>query len=509
MNEGTGKRMADTAPAGGAGAVSRRCFCGLAGGALVALGGCAINPATGEQALILVSAEEERRIGAREHPRLLRRFGGAYDEPRLAGYIAAIGGRLAATTEMPQLRFTFTVLNSPIVNAMALPGGYVYITRGLLALARSEAEVAGVLGHEIGHVIARHTAQRISRARMTQLGLLGLGILGQAYGIPGPVGRLAGTAAELYLRSFSREQEFEADMLGVRYMTRAGYPAEAMASFLGQLEAHSRLEARLSGRPPNSVDAFDIMSTHPRTLDRLQRAVAAARVTPGTRQAHHRAAYLAAIDGMVFGHDPDEGVIRGRTFLHRALRFRFAVPEGFRLVNRPEAVIARGHDDKVVILFDRARERFAGSPASYLAEVWSRGARLNDLETIEINGMPAATGWVAGRSRQGAVQVRLVAIRYDRDHIYRFTFAAPPRLMRRLNLALRRTTYSFRRLTRAEAAAIAPRRIRIYRTETASTVDALAQRMALEDHRREWFEVLNGVAADARIPAGRLVKLVV
>ena len=150
-----------------------------------------------------------RPIEARR--KLIAKFGGAYDEPGLAGYIAAIGGRLAATTETPGLAFTFTVLDSPIVNAMALPGGYVYITRGLLALAQNEAEIAGVLGHEIGHVVARHTAQRLSQAQATQFGLIGLGILGQLYGIPSQLGRLAGTAAGLYLQGFSREQEHEAD----------------------------------------------------------------------------------------------------------------------------------------------------------------------------------------------------------------------------------------------------------------------------------------------------------
>ena len=490
--------------------LTRRHFCGLAGGALASFcGGCAVNPATGEQQLMLVSAEDERRIGATEHPKLIAKFGGAYDEPGLAGYIAAIGGRLASTTETPGLRFTFTVLDSPIVNAMALPGGYVYITRGLLALAQNEAEIAGVLGHEIGHVVARHTAQRLSQAQATQFGMIGLGILGQLYGVPSQLGRLAGTAAGLYLQGFSREQELEADTLGIRYMTRTGYSADGMASFLGQLQSNTRLQAAIEGRPAGAVDAFDFRSTHPRTIDRLHRALAAANVARSPARTLGRDPYLRAIDGMVFGHDPDDGVIRGREFLHRALAFRFAVPEGFRLINRPDLVAARGPEGRAAIRFDLAPRSYRGSMTAYIARAWTRGAGINELEAIEVNGMAAATGWLNGRSRQGPVEVRLVAIRLDARHIYRFTFIAPPWLMRRLTVPLQRVTYSFHRLTRAEAEAITPRRLQIIRAGEGDTSHAMARQMAVDGFQDGWFEVLNGLPGAGSLAPRQLVKMVV
>ena len=207
--------------------------------------GCAVNPATGDQQVMLMSADQERRIGAEEHPKILKEFGGAYEDPKLSGYIAAIGGRLAAASELPDMRVTITVLNSPIVNAMALPGGYVYVTRGLLALAQNEAEVAGVIGHEIGHVVARHTAARLSRAQVAQFGLIGLAVLGSATGLPAGTGRLASTLASLHLQGFSREQEFEADTLGIRYMSRVGYDPEAMATFLSVVFTYSQLPQKI------------------------------------------------------------------------------------------------------------------------------------------------------------------------------------------------------------------------------------------------------------------------
>lgn len=200
---------------------------------LLSVPGCVTtNPATGQQELTpFMSPAEESRIGAEEHPKMVARFGGVYDDIEIGAYVAEIGGRLVKNSELPNQEFRFTVLNSPDVNAFALPGGYVYVTRGLLALANSEAEFAGVLAHEIGHVTARHAAQRYNRAIATSLGTAILGAIVQSSGVD----QLAQLGGELYLKGFSREQEFQADTLGVRYMSRAGYNPEAQASFLRSL----------------------------------------------------------------------------------------------------------------------------------------------------------------------------------------------------------------------------------------------------------------------------------
>lgn len=490
------------------GTLSRRGFNALA---LAGVGsfcaGCAVNPATGNQQVMLMSADEERKIGASEHPKILQEFGGAYNDPKVSGYIAAIGGQLAAASELPDLQFTFTVLNSPIVNAMALPGGYVYITRGLLALAQNEAEIAGVLGHEIGHVVARHTAARVSRAQVTQFGLIGLAILGGVAGLPSGTGQLAGQLASIHLQGYSREQEFEADMLGVRYLVRAGYDPDAMASFLGQLRAHSSLQAKISGKSPNSVDSFDIMATHPRTLDRIQRATASAKVAPGHARKLHRKAYLGAINGMMFGHDPDAGVIRGQEFAHRELRFRFEVPEGFRLINQPTAVLARNPNLRSTIIFDLDRARTRGGLVPYLSRNWAK-ARLNGAENITVNGFPAATGWLQANTKQGPVIIRLLVIRAEPEVIFRFMFVSPPAVTERLALPFRRTTYSFKRLSRKEADAIQPRRLTIRRRKRSDSLRSLVRRMNVDAQPEDWFKLLNGFALGTEPGPGDPVRLV-
>jgi len=461
--------------------------------------GCAINPATGERDLILVGPEQEKQIGLREHPKIVAQFGGVYDDKRAAGYIASIGGRLAATTETPSLGFTFTLLDSPIVNAFAVPGGFVYISRGLMALAGDEAELAGVLGHEIGHVVARHSAQRQSQALLAQLGV---GLLGAVAGREST--QLAGTVAGLYLQGYSRDQELEADMLGVRYLRRAGYDVTAMASFLERLRANSRLEARIAGRSADDVDRYDITATHPRTVDRVERAVAlSGGASNGTRE---RPRYLDILDGMIFGDGPEQGYTLGQRFAHPKLRFEFTVPSGFMLRNTPDQIAAVSKNDKAAIIFNAAPVNFSGRMTAYLTDAWARGAPLIDVEKLTVNGFDAATAWL--RARDGRTDYRLVAIRYDSQHIYRFVFIAMPAAMQRLAAALQRTTYSFKRLSPAEAAALRPKRLKIAAVTPSDSIAGFSARMAFEDFREERFVTLNGLAANRPLSDRDRVKIV-
>lgn len=482
-------------------AVSRRHFCGMTACGLAAgLTGCAVNPATGERDLILVGPDQEKEIGLREHPKIVAQFGGAYDDQRAAGYVAAIGGKLAAASETPSLGFTFTLLDSPVVNAFAVPGGYVYITRGLMALAGDEAELAGVLGHEIGHVVARHSAQRQSQALLAQLGV---GILGAVAGREST--QLAGSVAGLYLRSYSREQELEADMLGVRYLQRAGYDVGAMASFLERLRANSRLDAQIAGRSPEDVDRYDITATHPRTVDRVERAVA---LSGGARNGQRgRDGYLDALDGMVFGDGPEQGYILGQRFAHPRLRLEFTVPDGFQLQNSPDQIVAASRQDKAAIIFNNAPNPYQGKMTGYLANVWARGASLSDLEAIRVNGLDAATGRV--RARDGSADYRLVAIRFSGQQIFRFVFVAAPSAMQRLAEKFQRTTYSFRRLSTGEAAALKPKRLRIVPVTPSDTVASFGARMPFDTFRQERFVTLNGLSVSGSLSSRARVKIVV
>ncbi|MEX0697413.1 MAG: M48 family metalloprotease [Dongiaceae bacterium] len=469
----------------------------------LAASGCTINPATGEQSFTAFMSEaDEIRIGRETHPKILEEFGGAYDDPAIARYVASIGGFLASTAEQPNRGFTFTVIDSPIVNAFALPGGYVYVTRGLVALADNEAELAGVVAHEIGHVAARHSAQRYSQAVLAQIGLVGLGLATGS----GALVDLAGAGAAVYLQSYSRDQEFEADTLGVRYLSRATYDTGAMSSFLERMQASSRLDAELAGRP-EAADAYDIMSTHPRTADRVERAILAAGAAPVADPLVARDIYLDKIDGMLFGDDPDEGLVRGRSFLHPAQRFAFEVPPGFRLHNSAKRVVARGPDDAAII-FDAAPNRSRAGMIDYLRFEWARNAALDEVAGLDINGLEAATGRTRAQTDRGPLDLRLVVIRFDADTIFRFIFATPPALTERLSTDLRRTTYSFRRLSAAEAASLRPQRLRVVTVQPGDTVATLGQRMPFEDYREERFRVLNGLGSNDRLVPGQRVKIV-
>lgn len=468
--------------------------------AAVALTGCQVAPGTGKQGFNLLSAQDEQQMGAEEHPDVMKSFGGAYGDAELQFYVARIGSQLVRVSETPDQSFTFTVLNSDIVNAMALPGGYVYVTRGLLALVDNEAELAGVIAHEIGHVTARHTAERYSQAMAANIGLT---VLGVVVGSP-EVAQLAGYGAQAYLQSFSRDQELEADTLGVRYLSRAGYDANAMAAFLKKLHQYAALEARMAGRPADSVDETSIMATHPRTLDRVQQAIQAALNAPAQGRTDAEP-YLRHIDGLVYGGDPAKGIVRGTMFLHPQMRFQFSVPPGFVLANGDEAVTA-ANKQGAVISFTAQPGRAAGI-VGYLQNDWARRVRLDGLEAIEINGMPAATGATRINTKRGWMDVRLVAVQGP-AMIYRFMFVTPPELTAPLAEDLKRTTYSLRSLTPEEAARIRPDRLRIRPVRPGDSAESLSGSQSFDDLRYDRFLVLNGLEPGANLRPGSLVKVV-
>jgi predicted Zn-dependent protease len=469
---------------------------------LPALAACAVAPATGRTIFTGgLTPEKEAELGFKESAKVQKEFGGTYDDPELARYVSSLGKLLARTSEMPNLAFTFTVLDTPVVNAFALPGGYVYVTRGLLALADDEAELAGVLAHEIGHVTARHTAERYGQTILAQGTALGAGLLlGEA------AGDLTGTGAMLFVRSWSRDQEHEADLLGVRYLSRVGYRPQAMASFLTHLQAHSRLEAEIQGRP-GKADEFSLLQTHPRTAERIELAIREAGAKPVADPLVARELYLGKIDGLLYGDNPKEGVIKGRQFLHPGLRFAFEVPDGFRLINSPEKVIARGPEGAAIV-FDVARKSPGVSITDYLIRDWAKETTLRDVEAISVNGLAAATGQTRLRGRQGSLDFRLVAIQGETGTVYRFLFLTSPKATGALSEGLRRTTYSFRRLSPREAAAIRPLRLRLYRVRPGDTPSSIAQAMAFEDYRLQRFLVLNGLIETSPLRPGQIVKIV-
>ncbi|TVQ33823.1 MAG: LysM peptidoglycan-binding domain-containing protein [Geminicoccaceae bacterium] len=465
-----------------------------------------VNPATGIREATLLTPAAEARIGAQEHPRVLAQFGGAYDNPRVARYVTDLGNRLKNVSEMADQTFTFTVLDTPIPNAFALPGGFVYVTRGLLTLANDEAELAGVIAHEIGHITARHAAQRYDRAVAGQIGatlatILGGVLLGDAGAQLGQ--QAGGTAAMAWVQGFSREQEFEADLLGVRYLSRAGYDPMAMATFLESLQAQDRLQRLQAGRDPHQ-ETFSMYASHPRTVDRVVRAAAAADGAGGRRD---QGAYFAVIDGMRFGDDPREGFVRDGAFVHPELRFRWRVPAGFEINNRPEAVYGRDRSGMAMI-FD-GRRLPTGADLVREARTSLPGVTLAEGQPRRINGQDGAIafGSVALDNRPGEAVVAVV--RHGGDQLYRFVFLKPGGFNAAERQRLLATIDSFQVLSAAEAARFPGTRLRIVTVGAGDSVQSLANRMAIDGWREETFRVLNGLGPTDRLQPGQRVKLVV
>jgi len=481
--------------------------------AALALVACAqtTNPATGRQEYTTVSPQEERSIGAREHPKVLAAFGGAYDDPELSAYVTRIGKRLAAQSELPDLNWTFTVLDTPVINAFALPGGYVYVTRGLVALANDEAELASVIGHEIGHVTARHTAQRQTNQTIAGLGAaavtIGAVLLGADPGVARSIGDVANTAGAGYVASYSRSQELEADELGVRYLARLGYDPMAQADFLASLQADSTLQARLAGGEydPNSVS---FLATHPATAERVQRAAALARQAGGGGR--ERSAYLKVIDGVEYGDSARQGLIRGQVFVHPDLRMKFTAPDGFTLKNSNDAVLAAGPSGAGVI-FDSSSNP-GGSMRDYVAKRWAPAlakqasmTQASEFESLRIDGLEAARVDVLTRTSKGEVIATLTAIRAG-DRVYRFTGIAPRGASRRLQEATRDAALSFEQLSAREAS-----RWRAYRIDVvqSQSVAQAAARTPFEEYAEERLRVLNGLNRGERTtPDGRIKTVV-
>jgi len=451
-----------------------------------------------------LTPSQELALGEQQHPEVLKEMGGVYKEEPVDGYVAMVGGRLAANSDMPNLSYTFTVLDTPIVNAMALPGGYVYVTRGLLALANSEAELAGVLGHEIGHVTAHHTAERYNRATLASILSAGLGVATGSSALA----QVAQQGSQLYLLKFSRSQEYEADSLGVKYIARAGYDPTAEADFLHSLDRESQLAAKLAGDEARDRGS-DFMATHPVTADRVVRARALAsdtHIDPNSRP-RRRDEFLNAIDGIIYGDEPKDGFIRGHTFSHPIRKFTFTVPPGFTLVNTTEAVGARDKAGNVMV-FDSAKEETGMSMTRYIQSLLGDRIALKDVESIMINGLPAATGWAPVSTQSGSADFRLVTIRFDPSTIYRFQILTNSGDTQKFGEALRRMTYSFRKLSDKEAAALKPYRVRVVTVKTGDTVQSLAAKMPFETANVERFLVLNGLESGTRLTPGQRVKLI-
>ena len=441
-----------------------------------------------------------------QHPMLVAEFGGAETGAR-AAYVESVGRRVAVHSGIAnsQAAYRFTTLNSAVENAFAVPGGYVYITRQLMGLMSDESELGFVLGHEVGHIAANHHQARQSAAtRNSILGVLGA-ILGSAIG-GNAVGSLLSQAAQLRTLSFSRDQEFQADVLGLRYVTAAGYDPGGGASILAALTRASALSARTQGRTNRSTPEW--ASTHPLSENRAQRAAAAAQRTGRVGQGlRNRDAFLAQLEGLYIDDDPAQGIIDRRSFTHPDLRMQFIVPVGYQMQNGTREVTISGSAGKAQF----GGGRHTGNLEDYIGRSLREIAGNIPLsvappQRTQINGIPAAYTTARAATRSGTVDLSVMAYKWDADTTYHFV------MLTRGGVGIgpfAQMVDSLRRITPAEAAAIRPRIIDVVEVGPNDTVQSLASRMAYPDFKVERFVSLNGLAPYAPLARGQKVKLVV
>jgi predicted Zn-dependent protease len=470
--------------------------------AIVSVAGSA--PASAQSRTRSIS-QSTAATAARQHPQIVEEFGGEENSARSA-YIKQVGARVAARTNIAggANAFRITTLNSPVMNAFAVPGGYLYVTRQLVGLANDEAELASVLGHEAGHIAARHSSERKRAGILSQLLAVGLGVATGS----SQLGNLAGQITQGVVLSYSRKQELEADTLGVRYLAAAGYDPGASASFLYSLGAATSLQARAVGRDDERSTPSWARS-HPLSADRVARATKTAQATgrAGTGL-RNRDIFLARLDGIMVDDDPKQGVIDGRTFTHPDLRLRFAVPNGYGMQNGARAVSIVGQSGQAQF----AGGRFSGDLGTYIGQVFQaiagQQARIGYVQPrgTTINGIPAAYSSARVTTQQGQVDLTIFAYQWDSNTAYHFAMITPA------GSGLGPFTsmvQSLGRISTQEAAAIRPRVIDVVTVGRSDTVQSLAGRMAYSDFQVERFRVLNGLAGNAALVPGQRVKLVV
>lgn len=433
----------------------------------------------------------------REHQRILSTYNGTYEDPKLEAMVKQMVDRLVAASERPDLTYRITILNSPAINAFALPSGQLYITRGLISLANDTSELASVLSHEMAHVIAQHATIREDRARQVALVTRVFDNLGS----DPEMSALALAKSKIALASFSRAQEFEADGIGVGIAARAGYDPYGAMRFLTSMGRNSEFkpatQAQIDPRAP------DFLSSHPATPERVRNAQSNARQfsAPGSGE-RDRTGYLASIDGLIYGDDPSEGFARGRRFLHPKLSFTFLAPPGFTLDNTAQAILGVKEGGGQALRLDVVRVPTEQRLSEYLTSGWIDGIDARSVEDLGVNGFAAATA--IAKSDQWAF--RIYVVRFG-TNVYRFIFATR-RMTPEIDKTFHDSVVSFRRMSLAETSSAKPLRLRVVTVAESDTVERLASRMAIHDRPVERFRVLNGLALGDRVKPGDDVKIV-
>jgi predicted Zn-dependent protease len=434
----------------------------------------------------------------REHQRLLALFGGEYQAPRAKKLLDDLVARLARAAPPPAIAYEVTILNSPAPNAFALPNGRLYVTRGLLALANDTAEAAAVLAHEMSHVIARHASER---AELQLRSALFSKVVADVLNDP-TAGRAVQAQGRVTVASFSRQQELEADKIGVGLLARAKLDPYGAQRFLVSLGRSPVLRGQGLSESPRSRNA-DMLATHPTTPERIAQAQAAARQigAPGIGE-QDRAGWLAVLDGISFGDDPAAGLVQGRRYVNTSLGVTFETPSSLPIESGRDAVIGASADGSIAFRFDVVTLEAGQSLSSYMNSRWIEGVALSDVQTTTIASNPAVTA--AGKGSDWSFRM---AAAQAGNLTYRFIVAGNGGAAE-LERNFRSIIDSFQPIPAGEARNLAPRRLRIVRASASDTIPTLAAQMNVESQSVLQFQALNGLERGAQIVPGESYKVI-
>jgi predicted Zn-dependent protease len=474
--------------------------------------GCATNPATGSQDLVLMSEQDEIALGKQSHQQILQQYS-VYNDLELQNYVQYVGKKVASKSHRSNLDYQFTVLDSPEVNAFALPGGYIYITRGLMAYLNTEGELAAVLGHEVGHVTARHAVRQHSATQLTGIGAAIGSVIAESFipGISSAGGQeLVGVLGTAMLRGYGREHELEADRLGAEYLARSGYDPDAMLEVIGVLKDQELFEIKLAreeGRQPRIYHG--VFSTHPSSDTRLQEVVGYAHAIKEESSESTfigKTEYLQRIDGLVYGENSDQGLLKGRDFYHGDMGFAMRFPTGWTVQNLPNQLVAGTANGTAILMVQGADPRL--SPKAFMEQRMGLGSVTNGQE-LTINGLNAYTGTAVINTDVGKRLSRITVIYLQNSAIILAGRTRDVNGLGIYNNAFMETVRSFRPLTNAERdVASRSNRIKIIRADEVTNFGSLVSASTLDKFAEQQLRLINGLYPAGEINSGELVKAV-
>jgi len=418
---------------------------------------------------------------------------GLYDSPALQAYVDSVGQAMAAVSERPELPWSFKIVDDPVINAFALPGGPIYLARGILAYFNSEAEMASVLGHEIGHVTARHSVEQISRAQLMQVGLVASVVL-----VPElrPFGDALGGGLGVLFLKFGRDDESQSDELGFRYMTRLGYDPQGAVDMFEILERQ---------RDASGGSVPEWQSTHPDPGNRVlaaEQRLATSQIEGGIVR---RDEYLRRLEGLVFGKDPAQGFFVEGRFVHPTLRLQFRFPEGWATQNAPTAVLAQSPEQDAVMQLTLAEGSTPEEAAS--AFFGQQGIERLGARSRTVNGLPAVQGTFRVATEQGTLDGQVLFVRHG-DLVFRFMGFTPTTRMGTYSVTFERSLETFAPMNEERWIELEPKRLEIVQAPGEMTVERFFQRFP-STVSLETVKMINGWDEGHVIPAGTLVKRVV